>query len=474
MMKSRTWSKITGFVRSHFLFRWQLTLAFLVVILLASGGILLTGRFALGKAEAYLQQNPPTMLRPWIDSLASCYAIHGNWKGIETSIADGSCGANWRLAQEIGTEYVISNPDGSIMVASDKTREGQQLREKESEIAMPIVVDGHIVGRFLLSLYGSFEDDYHRIIGFILEQFQVVVFCLVGGALIVSWLLSSLISRPVVRLMNATRAVASGDLKIRVQDQYLGELGELARSFNQMTEELALADNLRRNLTTDLAHELRTPLSVIRGKIEGFLDGVYPATPQHLEPILEETRLLSHLVEDLSLLALAEADQLDLEKQLMDVNDLLRDAQVNFGPQADDLGVTLILDLPIDLPPVLADRRRITQVLGNLLTNALRYTPRGGCVTLSAAITPPLLGERKEGITVSINDTGMGIQPQDLPYIFDRFWRGEKSRSRMGGGSGLGLAIAKQLVEMHNGKISVESEPGKGSTFRFILPTPRE
>jgi two-component system sensor histidine kinase BaeS len=193
------------------------------------------------------------------------------------------------------------------------------------------------------------------------------------------------------------------------------------------------------------------------------LDDVYPATPEHLEPILEETKLLAHLVEDLRLLALAEAGQLALEKRMVDVGDLLRDAQVNFGPQADDRGVTLALDLPAELPPVEADRRRISQVVSNLLTNALRHTPQGGRVMLSAAAT-------EDAVEVVVSDTGTGIPAEDLSYIFERFWRGDKSRSRAGGGSGLGLAIAKQLVEMHGGTITAESTPGAGSTFRFTLP----
>ena len=196
-----------------------------------------------------------------------------------------------------------------------------------------------------------------------------------------------------------------------------------------------------------------------------MLDGVYPSTPEHLSPILEEIKLLARLVEDLRLLSLAEAGQLPLEKQPMDVGDLLRDAQVNFTPQAADRSVTLALDLPSELPKVLADQRRIAQVLGNLLTNALRHTPSGGRVTLSAA------GNEKT-VRVTVTDTGAGIPPEDLPYIFERFWRGEKSRSRAGGGAGLGLAIAKHLIQAHGGQIGVESpsEEGQGTTFYFTLP----
>jgi signal transduction histidine kinase len=278
-------------------------------------------------------------------------------------------------------------------------------------------------------------------------------------------------SRPLVDLTATTRAVAAGDLSVRVPIRHHGEVRELATAFNAMTEELAQADELRRNLTADLAHELRTPLSVIRGKLEGVLDGVYFCTPEHLAPILGEMRLLARLVEDLRLLSLAEAGQLPLEKQATDVRTLLRDAQVNFRPQAADRGVTLALDLPTELPEVMADRRRIAQVLGNLLTNALRHTPSGGRVTLSS------VGSEK-AVRVTVTDTGAGIPPEDLPYTFERFWRGEKSRSRAGGGAGRGLAIAKHLVQAHGGEIGVESpstmlktgEVGEGTTFYFTLP----
>jgi len=230
-----------------------------------------------------------------------------------------------------------------------------------------------------------------------LQRFLLVGLTIGGFTLVVGLLLSRGISRPLVNLTAATRSVAAGDLSVRVPVRYHGEMRELAVAFNAMAEDLARADDLRRNMTADVAHELRTPLSVIRGKLEGVLDGVYPATPEHLEPVLEETELLTHLVEDLRLLALAEAGQLPLEKRPMDVGDLLRDAQVNFSPQASDRGVTLALDLPAELPRVMADWRRVAQVLGNLLTNALRYTPEGGCVTLSAAIAPSPLMEGAGG-----------------------------------------------------------------------------
>jgi signal transduction histidine kinase len=177
------------------------------------------------------------------------------------------------------------------------------------------------------------------------------------------------------------------------------------------------------DLVYDVAHELRTPLSVIRGKLEGVLDGVYPATPEHLQPVSEEIHLLTQLVEDLRLVAMAEAGQLALDRRPMEIGDLLRDTQVNSTPQANGRGIVLAPDLPAGLLPVLADQRRVAQVLGNLLANALDHTPQGGCVTLSAAAGAGM-------VEVAVADTGTGIPAEDLPNILERFWRGEKSRSR--------------------------------------------
>jgi two-component system OmpR family sensor kinase/two-component system sensor histidine kinase BaeS len=285
-----------------------------------------------------------------------------------------------------------------------------------------------------------------------------------GLALVIAGLLAWGLVRPLHGLTAAAEGIARGDLSQRVPVASQDEVGELAATFNRMATALERAEELRRNLTADVAHELRTPLSVIRGRLEGVLDGVYPATPEHLQPILEATELLTYLVEDLRLLAQAEAGQLGLKKRAVDVGDLLRDVQVNFEPQATDRDVTLKLKLPPDLPEVLADWHRVVQVLSNLLVNALRHTPQGGRVTLSAKSEPG-------AVKLTVSDTGAGIPAADLPYVFDRFWRGEKSRSRAGGGSGLGLAIARQLVELHGGTMGVKSAPGEGAEFWFTLPT---
>ncbi len=449
----------------HFSFFWQLILAFTLISLLVGGGMTLAGQTVLRNLES--TETQPAASDLWANRLADYYTRQGGWTGVDALIAGYPCDEGWGPWDESWqNSYALASADGIIVTASNHARVGQALRRWESTLAVPVVVDDQPVGLLFLSPFEFEEGNYpfaQTTVQLAIKRFLIVGLIVVGVSLIMGLFLSRRISRPLSNLTTAARSVAVGDLDVHVPAQYPGELGELAAAFNQMSEALARADELRRNMTADVAHELRTPLSVIRGKLEGVLDGVYPASPEHLEPVIEEIGLLTHLVEDLRLLALAEAGQLSLEKEPVEIGDLLRDAQVNFGPQATDRGVTLALDLPATLPRVAADRRRIAQMLGNLITNALRHTPQGGCVTLSAAML-------EGGVEIAVADTGGGITAEDLPYIFERFWRGEKSRSRAGGGTGLGLAITKQLVALHGGSIHVESELGKGSTFRFTLP----
>jgi signal transduction histidine kinase len=272
---------------------------------------------------------------------------------------------------------------------------------------------------------------------------------------------------PLSETMRAAEALAEGDLSVRVPVEGSGEFRHLSRSFNRMAEALETADRQRRELLADVAHELRTPLTVIQGNLEGLRDGVYEPTQEHLDLVLDETRKLSRLVDDLRLLTLAEAGQLPLDLQVLDVSQLLADVRDAFAYQADEAGVTLVVDAPETLPPLFADPQRLGQVLGNLMSNALRHTPRGGQVMLGAALAAE--GQLK----LWVADTGEGIPAEDLPRIFDRFWRGDPARSREPGtGSGLGLAIARSLVEAHGGRIWAESEgqPGRGTTVSCLLP----
>ena len=282
------------------------------------------------------------------------------------------------------------------------------------------------------------------------------------------------IATPLADVMSAADAVAAGDLSVRVQSHGSGSFARLARSFNHMVEELEHADQQRRNLTADVAHELRTPLHIIQGNLEGILDDVYEPTPEHVGATLEEARALSRLVEDLRTLSLAEAGQLVLLEEPVDVVELLTDIRTSFSGQATAAGINVRIDIEGDPShlTVIGDTGRLDQVLGNLMANAVRHTPAGGSIALRAEPIPNYgTGSTIVGVRITIQDTGEGIPAEDLPYIFDRFWRGDRSRSHASGvGSGLGLAIARQLVQAHDGRISVESEPGQGTTFAIDLP----
>jgi two-component system OmpR family sensor kinase/two-component system sensor histidine kinase BaeS len=279
--------------------------------------------------------------------------------------------------------------------------------------------------------------------------------------------------QPLASVMAAADAVAAGDLSVRLRENMPGEMGRLARSFNRMTGELSRSEQVRRNLTADVAHELRTPLHILQGNLEGILDGVYKPDPEHIRATLEEARLLNRLVEDLQTLSLAEAGQLPLHFIQVSAAELLADIVTSFTGQALAAGVSLEVDIH-DHPENLllkVDPDRIDQVLTNLVANALRHTPAGGQITLSAA---PI----ETGVRIQIQDSGQGIAPEDLPFIFDRFWKSDRSRQRAASGSdpgahsGLGLAIARQLVRAHGGSIHAESTPGQGA--RFIIDLPRE
>lgn len=278
------------------------------------------------------------------------------------------------------------------------------------------------------------------------------------------------ISRPLRRLADASSRIAKGDLSQRVEVSSKDELGELAASFNSMAEALDRAEETRRHMLTDIAHELRTPLTVLQGNLEGMLDGVVPFERETVATLHQETQLLSRLVSDLRDLSLAEAGQLKLHRSFTDLASLAQQSMEKMAPQAQAKGIHLETQIADGLPAMEVDADRISQVLANLLSNALRHTPSGGRITLE---TRKVQDGAEPRLQVSVADTGPGISPEDLPYVFDRFYRADKSRARSTGGTGLGLAIVKQLVEAHEGRVCVQSEFGRGATFCLTLPLPQ-
>ena len=275
----------------------------------------------------------------------------------------------------------------------------------------------------------------------------------------ISWRLTT----PLRQLTRAAGVIAEGNLTERVPVSGRDEIADLGRAFNQMAASLEEGETLRRNLMADVAHELRTPLTVIQGNLQAILDGVYPLDETQVAGLYDETRLLTRLVDDLRELALAEAGQLRLERAPMDLVALARAVAANFAPAAEAAGVTLVAPVGGKAVHVMGDADRLGQVLRNLLSNALRHTPAGQQVTVRVE-------EAGNQALLTVADTGTGIAADDLPHVFDRFYRGSKSRGRCVGSAGLGLAIARQLVMAHGGEIAVESIEGAGATFTVRLP----
>ena len=290
------------------------------------------------------------------------------------------------------------------------------------------------------------------------------------AAVIVSIFVSRQVIAPIRRIMLASQRIADGKYDERVQvpegpiRRGLDELGQMSISFNQMADKLEKAEDLRQQLIGDIAHELRTPLSTIKGFMEGLMDDVLPAGDETYLQVHQEAERLQRLVDDLRDLNRVEAGVINLEKKPAIIKDLLESTSKRLERQFEEKGVTIGLELDDDLPQITIDSDRIGQVLLNIIGNSLQYTPAGGAVVINAR-------EEDHKIHIAVKDTGIGIDQDDLSKVFTRFFRVDKSRSRVGGGSGIGLTISKHLVEAHGGNITAESEGlGKGSTFIISLP----
>ncbi|MEJ5224617.1 MAG: ATP-binding protein [Anaerolineales bacterium] len=314
-------------------------------------------------------------------------------------------------------------------------------------------------GQAMMSdLYRGFRDSFN-------EALALSILAASLSAVGVSLFFSRRVVAPLQAMMAASQRIAEGHYDERVHVPGNDELSQLAGHFNQMTERLEQTESMRRQLIGDVSHELRTPLTVIKGMMEGLVDGVLPGTPETYEQIHKEADRLSRLVEDLQELSRVEAGAFQLRLASMQIRDLILSIDKRMRPQFDARGITFQCEISPNLPAVTADEDRLLQVLINLLGNALQYTPSGGRVDLTA-------WQQGEQVAIRVADTGVGIAPEHLPHILTRFYRADPSRSRQsGGGSGIGLTVAKHLVEAQGGKITAESAgPGKGSQFTVFLP----
>jgi signal transduction histidine kinase len=390
--------------------------------------------------------------------LSNYYYRQGGWEGIQPFVAQ------W--GNLYGRRIILTDTAGLVVADSQGELLGESYEADTSGRPMLPPWEKGAIGMLFINQGASSEIDLAslQIVGRTIGRFFIWGGLLaVAIALLLTFILSRRILAPVKALTHAARRLGKGDFSQRVHFRDKGEVGELAQSFNSMADDLEHAEQLRQNMVADVAHELRTPLSNLSGYLEAIRDGVMKPDASTIRSLEEEATLLSRLVDDLQELSLAEAGELKLDCQVEDIAELIKQTVTAVRAQAMAKGVSVSIDLPDKLPTANIDSHRISQVLRNLLENAVVHTSQGDTITVTS-------WQQDNLVKVSVADTGEGIPAEDLPNIFERFYRVDKSRTRATGGTGLGLTIAKRLVEAHGGKIEVESELRQGSTFTFALP----
>jgi signal transduction histidine kinase len=462
--------------------------AFLLVIVI--GGLIIglsTWQATRTAFSIYTTRISRSLSETLVTPLAEYYAANGSWNGVDVFINStlpdtpfmmGNSGpggmGRGMMGQGAGKSssqrIILTDASGLVVHDTANLLTGQILSATELQNGIPISVSNQQVG-ILIATQGEASPLTTAAVTF-LQSVNRSIFIAALAASLIAILLGVLLFRhftaPLLTMKTAANEFAKGDLSNRIPVRTNDELGDLAHAFNHMADDLQGAQTQRRRMIADIAHELRTPLTVVQANLEGMLDGVIPTDKKHLAVLHEESLLLNRLISDLRLLSVAEAGELVLEKQPTDLSHFLPGLLDKFKPAAQEKKIKLEYHQECDLPSILIDPDRIAQVVTNLVANALNYTPKNGSISLTATTSG------KE-VKLSVCDDGPGIPAGDLPFVFERFYRVDKSRARKSGGSGLGLSIAKQLVEAHGGTIQAESpirsDPDHpGTCITFTLP----
>ena len=446
----------------------KLTLAFLLIGLTGAGLVAVVLRNQTQNAfDQFILTREQQVL---VENLIVYYQTYRSWDGLyerigSTPVMPAPQITGRRDTPHEWSRFILVGPDRTVVITSQPDKIGRMIAARELEKAILLKDGEETVGWLYLAPYprewipnspeGVFLTNINR-------ATRLSGLVAVGLALILGSLLAYTLTRTLRDLTDATVEIAGGKLGRQVKVRSRDELGNLASSFNKMSADLARATQARRQMTADIAHELRSPLSVISGYAEALSDGKLPGTPEVYSILYQETQNLNRQVDDLRTLSLADAGELPLARQPVAPKPLLERMAARHSLAAQGKGISLPVDASQELPEVSADPERLSQVLDNLIGNAFRYTAEGGQIGLYADVF-------NGGVRLQVRDSGSGIPPEDLPYIFDRFYRGDKAR-QPGDESGLGLAIAKSIVEAHGGTITAESIPGEGSVFSIWMP----
>jgi len=449
--------------------RLRLILSFVLVVLVTLVSVIFFARRGTERAVGdFMVHGGMVSSRDLVESLETYYNQTGIWMGVDRLIS-GMQGMGQMMEGRgrglgmMGQRLRIADAEGIYVADSQGSSAGSQMTEAERSLAVPLMdtrgaTVGYLVGEGGLGSDASLIGQINQV------ALQAGLF---GGliALLLGLVLAYSLVRPIHNLDRAARLLAKGDLDQRVPVQGNDELASLGNTFNSMAGSLQEAEKTRRAMTADIAHELRTPLAVQRAQIEALQDGVYPLTLENLQPLVDQNTQLNRLVEDLRTLALAESGDLKLERQPTHLPELVERVLERFRPHTDQRGITVNAEPPASevCPPLDLDPGRLEQILANLISNALRYTPEGGTIRVQISCD-------KNNVVLTVRDSGPGIPEEALPHIFERFYRADRSRNRSDGGTGLGLAIARRLSEAMGGELSAANAVEGGAVFSLVFP----
>ncbi|MEW6217052.1 MAG: ATP-binding protein [Candidatus Bipolaricaulota bacterium] len=441
-------------LRKRLSFQTKLVAALLFVVLLVTALGYTLVKLSVDRAFADLTAREGRAYDQWVRNLIARYpSQRGNLEGIGQFLEGGP--------RPLG--FVLTDPQGRVVLARDESLIGRTLPRQELAAGTAIELPDGTRWTLVPETPSPPNPLHDRFMGAVNYALWIAGTAAAGIALIFASFLLRHVTGPLRRLSAAARKIADGDLAARVEEVSEDELGNLSRSFNAMAVSLEEAERSKRQMIADVAHELRTPITVLRTAVEGFEDGVLEPTPENLAALKDKIHLTARLIDDLQQLALADMGRLSLHQEPFPLGEVIADIAGLIGPQLEDGGIRLSRAVPPDLPPVSGDRQRVQQVLLNLFANAIRHTPPGGEIAVTASLHEDSM------VLVSLCNSGTGLSREDEARLFDRFYRGAEARAS-GSGAGLGLSVAKAIVEAHGGRIWAENCSTGGACFHCTLP----